>query len=109
MFEYPRASNRDFASPSVRAAVGLIDRDNGTVGDDRSVCARAKLAGNKPNIQIATKGGTRISVSPNERVNEGLLFFHRSSKAPIAQIVATVALGLIAAHALRRRTNLRRA
>jgi hypothetical protein len=57
--EYPRPSNRDFASRSVRLAAGLINRDNGgadeSVGDDRVVCAEAELAINKPNIQIALR------------------------------------------------------
>jgi hypothetical protein len=70
-FEYPRASNRDFASRSVMLVAGLIDRDIGgadeSVGEDRLVCARAELPINKLNIQIATEGGTRISVSPREK------------------------------------------
>jgi hypothetical protein len=46
-----------------------LDRDNGvadgSVGDDRVVCAEAELATNKPNVQIAA--AARISVSPLEK------------------------------------------
>jgi hypothetical protein len=69
-FEYPRASNRNFASPSVKPVAGPIDRDNGTdgsVGDDRVACARAELA-TKLNMQVATRGGTRIASLLLERV-----------------------------------------
>jgi hypothetical protein len=54
----------------VKPVAGLIDRDNGgadgSVGDDRVVCARAELA-TKLNIKVATKVGTPISVSPLEK------------------------------------------
>jgi hypothetical protein len=49
----------------VNPLAGPIDRDNGvadgSVGDDRVVCAEAELETNKPNIQVAT--AARISVS----------------------------------------------
>jgi hypothetical protein len=75
-FEYPRASNRDLASPSVKPFVGLIDRDNGdgSAGDNR-FCARAEPA-TKLNIQITTKDGTRISIPSHERIDQRRSFSH---------------------------------
>ena len=56
---------------------GPIDRDNGvadgSVGDDRVVCAEAELATNKPNIQVAT--AARISVLFLKRVKRSAVIF----------------------------------
>ena len=101
-FEYPRASNRDFASPSVKPFGGLIDRDtggpDGSAGDSR-FCPRAEPATKKLNIQIAIKDGARISVPFHERKEQRRLLFHWSPMTPIVQIVAMASFELAARRA----------